>query len=95
MARAPGSSRRAARRVLSPSRGMQRAKALVHVLVPAHMAMMLADAVGPAGSVIALEADARYAELAARNAAPTAWSTSPACARRWPATAARSPSRWR
>ena len=33
------------------------------------MAMMLADAVGPAGSVVALEADARYAELAARNAA--------------------------
>jgi FkbM family methyltransferase len=33
------------------------------------MAMMLADAVGPAGSVIALEADARYAALAARNAA--------------------------
>ncbi len=33
------------------------------------MAMMLADAVGPAGSVIALEADARDAELAARNAA--------------------------
>ena len=33
------------------------------------MAMMLADAVGPAGRVMALEADARDAEVAARNAA--------------------------
>lgn len=33
------------------------------------VAMMLADAVGPAGRVIALEADARDAEVAARNAA--------------------------
>lgn len=59
------------------------------------MAMMLADAVGPAGSVIALEADARYAELAARNAALNGLEQPPACARRWPAAAARSSSRWR